>query len=125
MVDGDVGTTNKKDDGKAERVVVPKSIANMVSSPAFNDLVVDMYLEKASTRKATLVFCKDLKLVADLTQRFLAKDIKAAAITSKMSDDEREEALGGFKSGQYAVLVNCHLMAEGADIPMVSPTRCQ
>ena len=114
VVDGDINT--QQINATDQHIAVPKSIAKMAKMTAFNDLVVDMYLEKA-----TLVFGSNLALVADLKERFIAKGIVTASITSKMPDFKREQVLSDFKDGKIAVLVNCQLMAEGTDVPMVRP----
>lgn len=118
IVDNDVKGTGG--DG-SQRIAVGKPVCKMVSDPRFNDLVVDMYIEKGSTRKATLVFCHNIALMSDLTKRFTAKGINAASISSKIPESERQQVIDDFKAGKYAVLLNCQIMAEGTDVPMVRP----
>ena len=70
--------------------------------------------------ESAIVFCRTRR-DADAVEALLRRNRhKAAVIHSDRSQKEREEALGGFKSGKYEVLVATDIAARGLDIADVS-----
>ena len=73
-------------------------------------------LLKRGDMKESLVFTRT-KHRADRLQKFLVKSgIKAERIHGNRSQPQRTEALAGFKSGKYRVLVATDIAARGIDI---------
>ncbi|KAJ3479603.1 hypothetical protein NLI96_g8938 [Meripilus lineatus] len=124
----------------------PTSLAHVINTVTVNNLVVKSWLDRASTRRSTLVFCVNLAHVRDLTNTFRAAGIDARYIYSGTPASERAALVSGFRQGQFPVLVNCGMsnpcpvvsrdltvrqaiLTEGADIPNIDcvivarPTR--
>jgi len=69
-----------------------------------------------------LIFCVDLSHVANVTQAFREAGIDARSVSSISAGKSRKETLDAFANGEFPVLVNCEVLTEGTDIPVVS--RC-
>ena len=96
-----------------------------------NDLVVRTYLHKAGgstyendltlgERRSTLIFCVDLDHVAAVTSAFRQAGIDARSISSLSRSHIRRDTIAAFGRGEFPVLVNCEVLTEGTDIPVVS-----
>lgn len=96
------------------------SLAPHVNTPTINDLIVRTYLHRAGDRRSTLIFCVDLSHVANVTQAFREAGIDARSISSISAPKARKETLEAFGRGEYPVLINCEVLTEGTDIPVVS-----
>ncbi|KAF7306883.1 DEAD-box family helicase [Mycena indigotica] len=107
----------------------PTSLAHVVNTDTVNNLVVRTWLDKASGRKSTLVFCVNIAHCESLTQTFRGYGIDARYLVSSTPALERKALVTAFKAGQIPVLINCAILTEGADIPNVDcvlvarPTR--
>jgi ATP-dependent helicase IRC3 len=96
------------------------SLAPHVNTPTINDLIVRSYLHRAGDRRSTLIFCVDLRHVANVTQAFREAGIDARSVSSISAGKSRKETLDAFANGEFPVLVNCEVLTEGTDIPVVS-----
>lgn len=74
-----------------------------------------VHLLNAKPMKSVVVFCATKKSVNEL-DRALRKQFKVGAISSDLSQDEREEALRKFKNGEINVMVATNIMSRGIDI---------
>ncbi|KAG6912005.1 hypothetical protein DXG01_000253 [Tephrocybe rancida] len=107
----------------------PSSLAQVVNSESINNLVVRTWIDRAATRKSTLVFCVNVAHVAALTQTFRDHGIDARFVYAGTPVAERKALIASFKAGQFPVLINCAILTEGADIPNIDcvvvarPTR--
>jgi ATP-dependent helicase IRC3 len=107
----------------------PGQLSRAVNTDQVNDITVRAWLNRASDRKSTLVFCVDLAHVTDLTQKFRQHGIDARFVTGDTRKLVRSECLEAFKRGEFPVLVNCGVFTEGTDIPNIDaivlarPTR--
>ncbi|KAF8525166.1 P-loop containing nucleoside triphosphate hydrolase protein [Hysterangium stoloniferum] len=105
------------------------SLAHVVNTDTVNTLIVQSWLDRASTRKSTLVFCVNLVHVRDLTNAFRTAGVDARYLHSGTPVIERKALLDCFRRGDFPVLVNCAILTEGADIPNIDcvviarPTR--
>jgi ATP-dependent helicase IRC3 len=95
------------------------ALAKAVNTPETNQITVRSWMERASHRKSTLVFCVDLDHVASITAEFRQHGINARFVTSNTPAKLRAERLDSFKRGEYPILVNCGIFTEGTDIPNV------
>ncbi|KIM25467.1 hypothetical protein M408DRAFT_74291 [Serendipita vermifera MAFF 305830] len=108
---------------------VAASLAQVMNTEAINSVVVQSWLDKASMRKSTLVFCTNLAHVHDLTNEFRKRGVDARYIHSGTHARDRQQLLDDFRAGTFQVLVNCAILTEGADIPNIDcvvvarPTR--
>ncbi|KAF8577888.1 P-loop containing nucleoside triphosphate hydrolase protein [Ramaria rubella] len=105
------------------------SLAHVINTDTVNKLVVQTWLDRAATRKSTLVFCVNLAHVRDLTSAFRTAGLDARYLYSGTPVAERKALLHAFKEGDFPILVNCAILTEGADIPNIDcvivarPTR--
>jgi ATP-dependent RNA helicase RhlE len=86
--------------------------------PVPQELKSALFLEllKRGEMKEALVFTRT-KHRTDRLQKFLVKNgIKAERIHGNRSQPQRTEALAGFKSGKYRVLVATDIVARGIDV---------
>jgi ATP-dependent RNA helicase RhlE len=68
---------------------------------------------------SAIVFCRT-KHGADSVSRALGRRHAVAVIHSNRSQREREEALGGFRSGKFKVLVATDIAARGIDVANIT-----
>ena len=78
----------------------------------------DRLLEKllGQYTRSTLIFTRTKHAAKRLTQKVRAMGYSAAEIHSNRSLPQRREALSGFKSGKYRVLVATDIAARGIDV---------
>lgn len=86
----------------------------------FNEKVVETYQQEAQGRRSTLVFCANLAVMRDLTTKFKAAGIKAESVSAKTPQIKRSRIIDDFKQQKLAVILNCEVFREGADLPSVS-----
>ncbi|KAF4605167.1 hypothetical protein EYR40_003950 [Pleurotus pulmonarius] len=109
----------------------PTSLAHVINTDTINRLVVQSWIDRAGSRKSTLVFCVSLEHVRALTQTFRNYGVDARYVYAKTPTNERKQLVDGFKCGEFPVLINCAVLTEGADIPNIDcvliarPTRSQ
>ncbi|KAF9270115.1 P-loop containing nucleoside triphosphate hydrolase protein [Marasmius fiardii PR-910] len=107
----------------------PTSLAQVINTETINHLVVRTWLDRATTRKSTLIFCVNIAHVEAMTQTFRGFGIDARYVSSKTPAMERKALINSFRAGEYPVLVNCSILTEGTDIPNIDcvvvarPTR--
>ena len=104
-------------------------LESQVNTPQRNYQIVQAYKEHAVNRKATLVFVVDRKHIAAVTDAFREEGIDARLVHGDTDDAERAQLLKDFGDRKYPVLVNCGVLTEGTDIPVIDtiimarPTR--
>ncbi|KAG7099100.1 hypothetical protein E1B28_000974 [Marasmius oreades] len=107
----------------------PTSLAQVINTETINQLVVQTWLDRAASRKSTLVFCVNIAHVKALTQTFRGFGIDARYVSSKSPAIERKALVNSFRSGDFPVLINCSILTEGTDVPNIDcvvvarPTR--
>jgi len=104
-------------------------LESQVNTPQRNYQIVQAYKEHAANRKATLVFTVDRKHIAAVTDAFREEGIDARLVHGDTDEAERAQLLEDFRNRKYPVLVNCGVLTEGTDIPVIDtiimarPTR--
>lgn len=68
----------------------------------------------------TIIYCNSVKRVQDLTQGMNQDNFPVICIHSNMTQEERYDAIDGFKSGKYRVLVSSDITSRGIDVQQVS-----
>jgi superfamily II DNA or RNA helicase len=71
-------------------------------------------------RHHILVFGAKISHVRRLEAAFTEALLKSHHVTSKTPLAERDRLLKGFAAGDFPILINCGVFAEGTDIPSVS-----
>ena len=77
-------------------------------------------LFKTISMSQSIIYCNNVKRVADLTDAMVLKGYPACCIHSGMEKDKRDEAYTNFKAGKYRVLISSDVTARGIDIQQVS-----
>ncbi|KAI9890222.1 MAG: hypothetical protein M1814_004384 [Vezdaea aestivalis] len=119
--------SNLGDSGSGDFQV--KALSSAVNTLQANEITVKAWLERASDRTSTLVFCVDVEHILGMTATFKRHGIQAEYITGKTAKSERSKRLEAFKNKEFPVLVNCGVFTEGTDIPNIDcvllarPTR--
>ena len=70
--------------------------------------------------ESVLIFCRTRRRADDIEALLKRNDHRVAAIHSDRSQAEREQALAGFKSGKFEVLVATDIASRGLDIADVT-----
>jgi ATP-dependent RNA helicase RhlE len=87
-----------------------------------SDRKMDMlfHLLEKEQMDTVLVFSRTKHGADKISNRLEKKSIKSVAIHSDRTQAQRERALGGFKNGQYRVLVATDVAARGIDVEGIS-----
>jgi superfamily II DNA or RNA helicase len=96
----------------------PRDIENTVVIPSRDDLIVRTYIEHVPGKRA-VVFCVNVRHGEELAERFRDKDVSAASVSGRDSDEQRRKTLEAFKTGRTHVLCACDILNEGWDCPEV------
>lgn len=95
------------------------SLSIAVNTKHTNEITFRAWMERATGRKSTLIFCVDLEHVKDLTTTFRNNGVDARCVTGNTAKRARGELLDAFKAQEYPVLINCGVYTEGTDIPNI------
>jgi len=93
-----------------------KQKAYNVSDWAKNALIEDILKEKCKTMDRILIFCGRKKTVRELTRRLARKNPKVKDVSSDLDQNEREERLRLFRSGEIQVVVATDVLSRGIHI---------
>jgi DNA repair protein RadD len=99
------------------KVVAASSLVKHDEKQVVGDIVQN-YLRIAPGLKG-ICFVTDIDTANEVAAQFNAGSIAAAALSSRNTDDEREEALDRFERGELTMLVNVDLFGEGFDLPAI------
>ncbi len=94
-------------------------LSRAINTDRINEITVRAWVEKAGTRKSTLVFCADIAHVVELTNTFRKYGVEARFVTGDTPKKLRSQTLDAFRDRQFPVLVNCGVFTEGTDIPSI------
>lgn len=96
-----------------------------VDHPDLNRAAVELYMRHGAIRGPTIVFCESKQHIESQMAMFRRRGIDARSI-SHVTPQARKDMLAQFRRGDFPVIMNCFLLAEGVDIPQVcefpSPT---
>ncbi|MCL2340811.1 MAG: DEAD/DEAH box helicase [Proteobacteria bacterium] len=79
-----------------------------------------MHLLSEESMATTLVFTRTKHKAKQLAQKLVTAGFKATSLQGNLSQNRRQEALAGFKSGTYTVLVATDIAARGIDVTGIS-----
>ena len=82
------------------------------------DTLCDLY-DMISVAQS-IIYCNSKKLVDELTFKLRQKDFTVASIHSEMSQDERNDVVQRFRSGESRILLSTDLLSRGIDVQQVS-----
>jgi superfamily II DNA or RNA helicase len=70
--------------------------------------------------KTAVAFCVSVSHAEHLAQAFTDAGVPAAALSGKMTDDERERVVRDLAEGRLMVLTSCDVVSEGFDLAAIS-----
>lgn len=88
-----------------------------VNSSSVNSKVVAETIRRAGNRTAWLVFCVSISHAEAMRDEFIAQGVRAEAITSKTTSDERARIFADFKAGKIRAVTNVGVATTGFDYP--------
>lgn len=91
-------------------------LAEAVDTPALVGDIVQHW-QRLAAGKQTVAFCTSIPHSKHVTEAFRAAGVLAEHIDYHADDDTRADILGRFSRGEFAVLSNVGLLAEGWDCP--------
>lgn len=103
-------------------------LSEAVDKPKLVGDIVEHYRRLAEGKK-TIVFATSISHSQHIVEAFNAAGYRAKHLDAYTEADERREIINGFKAGEYEILSNCSLLAEGFDCPqteciiLARPTR--
>ena len=101
-----------------ERKQAPATGVSQTLFPVRQDLKVGLLLELIRTDQVgnVIVFCRTKHRVNRLTEKLEKAGVSSTRIHGNRSQTRRTEALAGFKSGKFRVLVATDIVARGIDV---------
>ena len=90
--------------------------------PVAQHLKTDMLLEllKSTDARSILIFTRTKHRARTLDQKLQRNGYNATSLQGNLSQNKRQEAIGGFRAGKFKVLVATDIAARGIDINLVS-----
>jgi superfamily II DNA or RNA helicase len=74
--------------------------------------------------KSTLVFTSSIKSAESVAEEYRKAGIRCEVLTGKTPPKERDRILKDFENRKFFVLINCGVITEGTDIPIVEAIQC-
>ena len=94
-----------------------QELESRVNSSDVNAKVVSETIRRAGDRTAWLVFCVSISHAEKMRDEFIAQGVKAEAITSKTTSEERARIFADFKAGKIRAVTNVGVATTGFDYP--------
>ena len=82
------------------------------------DTLCDLY--NVSSVAQSIIYCNSKKLVDELSFKLRSKQFTVASIHSEMSQDDRNDVVKKFRSGESRILLSTDLLSRGIDVQQVS-----
>jgi len=86
------------------------------NKPSLVGDIVEQWL-KLGGNKQTVCFATSIAHSRHIVERFNAVGVSAEHVDAYTDPDERRDIIKGFKRGEFRILSNCSLLAEGFDAP--------
>ncbi len=103
---------------QVQRRAAPPAALDQALYPVRQDRKVDLlaHLLRTEDMKSAIVFCRTKHRAKRLAKKLAALGFGAAEIHGNRSQNQRRDALEGFRSGRYRVLVATDIVARGIDV---------
>lgn len=75
---------------------------------------------KLASGEQTVVFAVNVAHSRHIVAEFVANGVDARHVDGYMTEEERRPIIDGFRKGDFQVLSNCSMLAEGFDVPATS-----
>lgn len=97
---------------------VQSEVATAVDRPSITGDVISHY-KKFCDGKRAVVFCASIQHSKHVVEQFRAAGYAAAHVDGETPQEERDEAIKGFRAGHIKILSNVELFGEGFDVPAI------
>ena len=94
-----------------------QELESRVNNSDINAKVVSETIRRAGDRTAWLVFCVSISHAEKMRDEFIAQGVRAEAITSKTTSEERARIFADFKAGKIRAVTNVGVATTGFDYP--------
>ncbi|MBR4195691.1 MAG: DEAD/DEAH box helicase family protein [Synergistaceae bacterium] len=94
-----------------------QELESRVNSSDINAKVVAETIRRAGNRTAWLVFCVSISHAEKMRDEFIAQGVRAEAITSKTTSEQRARIFADFKAGKIRAVTNVGVATTGFDYP--------
>ena len=94
-----------------------QELESRVNSSDINAKVVAETIRRAGNRTAWLVFCVSISHAEKMRDEFITQGVRAEAITSKTTSEQRAKIFADFKSGKIRAVTNVGVATTGFDYP--------
>ncbi len=103
-------------------ITAPADTVTHAIYPVAHHLKTRLLLEllKNTTTESVLIFTRTKHRAKRIGEQLAKKGFKATSIQGNLSQNRRQEALAGFRSGTYQILVATDIAARGIDVSGVS-----
>lgn len=78
------------------------------------------HYKRIANGKTAVAFCVSVSHAEHLAEAFTDAGVPAAALSGKMTDDERERVVRDLAEGRIMVLTSCDVVSEGFDLAAIS-----
>lgn len=103
---------------------VEKELQELVNSKDAVKAAIAEAVESCSERKHWLVFATGVVHTEVVAKMLNEAGVPATYVHSKMSNDERDAAIEGFKSGKFRAIVNNNVLTTGFNFPAIDLILC-
>jgi superfamily II DNA or RNA helicase len=93
-----------------------RDLEELLVIPDRDRLIVDTYLNHAMGKRA-VCFCINVAHSESMASAFAQAGIKAAFVSGRMGEKQRQQILDAYRAGEIQVLCACDLLNEGWDSP--------
>lgn len=93
-----------------------RDLGELLLIPDRDRLIVDTYLNHAIGRRA-VCFCINVDHSESMAIAFNQKGVKAAHVSGRMGEQQKQQILEAYRSGEIQVLCACDILNEGWDSP--------
>ena len=131
LVDVEIYAPSEPDLSKVKMVAGDydeRQLGVAVDKPGLVGDIVSHWLRLAKGKR-TIVFATNVAHSKHIVEQFQAAGVRAIHVDGYMAEEERRPIIDAFKRGDYEILSNCSLLAEGFDCPeteaiiLARPTR--
>jgi DNA repair protein RadD len=94
-------------------------LQDAVDIDPLNQAAVNEIIKHGSDRKHWLIFASGVDHALHLAALLESRGVDCTTVHSRMTDDERDDNIAGFKSGKYQAIVNYGVLTTGFDFPEI------
>lgn len=98
---------------------IPAEVQAAVDVEVITRAALQEAMEYSETRHKWLIFASGVEHAIHIDEILQEYGMKGAAVHSKMTSEERDDAIAKYQSGEYQYLVNNNILTTGFDCPQV------